>query len=129
MTDTSPRRQPNTQRPLIQHVSAGRTLYIGDAIQIEIRGAHRGKVKVAVIAPRHLTVVRSEATTCEVEPIEADPDNWARIEEGAPAALPARAFIEIGEIARSLDERGDHAFATRLHRLIAGQIPGAPAHG
>lgn len=61
------------RRPLIQHLAAGTTLYIGESIQVEIRGAHRGRVKVAVTAPRHLTVVHSTEPTCQPERLDDAP--------------------------------------------------------
>lgn len=65
--------RPHPRRPLIQHMAAGTTLYIGHQIEVEIRAAHRGRCKVAVIAPRNLTVERSDEQTCVPERLDDEP--------------------------------------------------------
>lgn len=46
-------------RPIVMTVKAGTTVYIGDGIQVQLRGAHKNKAELHVYAPSTLPVDRA----------------------------------------------------------------------
>jgi hypothetical protein len=48
-----------TGKPIVMTVKAGTTVYIGDGIQVQLRGAHRNRAELHVSAPSILSVDRA----------------------------------------------------------------------
>jgi carbon storage regulator len=58
----------------------GQSILIGDDIEVIVTKVHRSSVKIAVRAPKHLTVMRAEVVAQHVEPgsLEEDPSTSDR---------------------------------------------------
>ncbi|MEN5284783.1 hypothetical protein ABE494_02385 [Stenotrophomonas lactitubi] len=48
-----------TGKPIVMTVKAGTTVFIGDGIQVQLRGAHRNRAELHVYAPSILFVDRA----------------------------------------------------------------------
>lgn len=75
----------------------GQRIRIGDDIEVTVVAVHRSSTKLAISAPPHLTVLRSEVVDDESAP---EPE-WA-VDNGCLVALKAGARLELLEIAQAL---------------------------
>lgn len=66
-------------KPIEMFAKAGTTIQIGPDVHIQIRGAHRNRVKVHIYAPDLLTVQRE---------VNFTPDYTVRNEDGPSAPTP-----------------------------------------
>ena len=66
---------------LILQRKAGESLFIGDEIRVSILSVEAGRVRLAIEAPRDVSILRSELRNA------ADTNRDAAREEGSPLAL------------------------------------------
>lgn len=48
-----------TGKPIVMTVKAGTTVFIGEGVQVQLRGAHRNRAELHVYAPSSLLVDRA----------------------------------------------------------------------
>lgn len=68
-----------TGKPIVMTVKAGTTVFIGDGIQVQLRGAHRNRAELHVYAPSILLVDRA---------VTFQPDWNVRNSDGPGVAAP-----------------------------------------
>lgn len=45
--------------PIVMRVKAGTTVFIGNGVQVQLRGAHRNRAEIHVYAPSNMDVARA----------------------------------------------------------------------
>lgn len=46
-------------KPIVMRVKAGTTVFIGNGVQVQLRGAHRNRAEIHVYAPSNMDVGRA----------------------------------------------------------------------
>ncbi len=46
-------------KPIVMRVKAGTTVFIGNGVQVQLRGAHRNRAEIHVYAPSNMDVERA----------------------------------------------------------------------
>lgn len=46
-------------KPIVMRVKAGTTVFIGNGVQVQLRGAHRNRAEIHVYAPSNMDVDRA----------------------------------------------------------------------
>lgn len=77
---------------------AGQGILIGDDIEVIVAKVHRSSVKLAVRAPKHLTVLRSEVAS---DAAAGESPGWA-VKDGCLTALKAGATFDLDDLERVL---------------------------
>ncbi len=50
---------PPVGKPIVMRVKAGTTVFIGNGVQVQLRGAHRNRAEIHVYAPSNMDVERA----------------------------------------------------------------------